>query len=590
MQEEVLVKRSDERLIEKDTDIQTTLISSNPFFNEFNVLIQKSIEKKLDYTNIQKSFEYSKNYRNEIKNRQIALTIKALRRNPDNKSLLHNLGMVYLNNGELKKAYSCFTAILKKDRNNRLANFSLASLYKKEKKHELALKIYNSLLLFNPDDTEAKINLANLYFIMQDLEKAKLLFTELFKSGESNIDVGNKLGVISLLQNKNNDAIGIFRKCIRLSPNNAAINNNLAVAYFKNKSYTKANKHFRIALNIFPEYYDALLNLASITYQIHGAKDALTVIEEFPTRKPNKNISDLLAFLYMKDNQVKRALTILKDLLLNAQRENLADDIARYLNNIAVAHQYAGNVEEAEKLYRLSIDKTEIQNEIVFINIIELYIELGKYVNARKYIDLMEEYFKKSNRPLFYRAIILYQTNRIDEALDSFEQLIKLEPSFIYAYIMLASIYAEFFDNYTKALELVKQASNLSPNNNAILNDYAYYLLMGNNIKEAELILHSIDQKIDNPFLHATRGLFEIKQGNLDLGRRMYNEASKLATDVYLRERILQKKELEIAKYFISINKISNAKEILKKLIKNPFVKSIFIEQANKLLAKLVEE
>ena len=105
--------------------------------------------------------------------------------------------------------------------------------------------------------------------------------------------------------------------------------------------------------------------------------------------------------------------------------------------------------------------------------------------------------------------------------------------------------------------------------------------------KNAKAILDQVANVNDNVFLTATKGLLAIKQNNLEEGRRLYNSAYELATGKWLQGRVLQKKNLELAKYYIKNNQKEEAKDCLNKVIEVKIGDSVYAEQAEKLLKSL---
>jgi hypothetical protein len=71
---------------------------------------------------------------------------------------------------------------------------------------------------------------------------------------------------------------------------------------------------------------------------------------------------------------------------------------------------------------------------------------------------------------------------------------------------------------------------------------------------------------------------------NLEEGRKLYNVAINLAESERLKDEINQKKNLELAKYFLKKNNKFSAKNCLKKVISIKVPNSIYSEQAQNLI------
>jgi hypothetical protein len=88
--------------------------------------------------------------------------------------------------------------------------------------------------------------------------------------------------------------------------------------------------------------------------------------------------------------------------------------------------------------------------------------------------------------------------------------------------------------------------------------------------------------------LTATKGLLEIKEGNLDKGRELYNRAAQLCSDKDLAMQVLLKKDLEVARFYILNNRTSDAKLLLEKSLRIRARESVYSGQIKKLLETTV--
>ena len=73
-------------------------------------------------------------------------------------------------------------------------------------------------------------------------------------------------------------------------------------------------------------------------------------------------------------------------------------------------------------------------------------------------------------------------------------------------------------------------------------------------------MLDKVRDVSNNVFLTATRGLFKLKEGDVEEGSRLYNLAATFAPNETLRKNVLQKKHLELARYYLENNRQYDAK------------------------------
>ena len=110
---------------------------------------------------------------------------------------------------------------------------------------------------------------------------------------------------------------------------------------------------------------------------------------------------------------------------------------------------------------------------------------------------------------------------------------------------------------------------------------------MNNEVDKAEVILQKIPEITNNVFLNATIGLLDIKRGNIEKGTRFYNSAANLARSESLRKAVIQKKHLELARYYLEHDRFDIARNNLGKVFSTTRRKNtIFTKQAEELMSK----
>jgi Tfp pilus assembly protein PilF len=179
-----------------------------------------------------------------------------------------------------------------------------------------------------------------------------------------------------------------------------------------------------------------------------------------------------------------------------------------------------------------------------------------------------------------------YFNHELTEALDQMNKTLEINKKYAPAYSLLGYIYSEYYYNYQEAIKISKKGVENIPHNIGLINNLAYNYLMNNDIDNAKVILEKVKNIVDHVYLIATRGLLKIKEGDLEEGRRLYNEAANMARSEYAKNQVMQKKYLEIAKYYLNINNnLLAQKNILKVLsIKNG--NGVYMEQAVELRKK----
>jgi len=592
-----LEKQSEERLIfKKEIPIKTTLDS--PFGNTEDIMLSGDFsfikKDKVEIKIHSKSDIPCENVelQNAIKENQMDYAAQDLKRIPQNPFLLNNLGLVYLNNKQYEKALSAFSQAIEIKPDFVQATLNLAFLHVLKENYNSAMDILKTILKREPNNIKVLNSLGNIYFKQKNFKFAKDIYKKILKIEPKNIASRNRLALINLIEGKFAESIYELRQCLHTNNNLPAIYNNLGVAYGMLKAYKKSIQSFKIALNIYPIYSSATYNLA-IALRQKNIGSSIELLENYLSNKENNKMRELLAKFYFENRDYKKALKNLSMVLLQLKHvTNSNKEIARIYNNIGVIYHVIRNFEKAIENYLTCIAKIDCFNYIIVGNIIDLYFDLKQFNMAKKYIDIYREQFGEKEFYFYYLSRYSYYKTKLSDSIKFMKQFLMINKTFLPAYTFLSNIYSEHLQDYKKAVALNLKASEYLPNNMAIINNLAYSYLMNNEVNRAEAILCKVEENIDNIFLNATRGLLNIKKGNIKEGRRLYNWAAELAgrtTSLY--GQVIQKKHLELAKYYLDHGQNNNARDNLKKVFSTMKGKdTIFTKHAQELQTQLVSE
>lgn len=582
-------KQNEERLIFKKEILVKTVLSS-PFENAEDIILSggfSSIVK--DRAEIISPYESDTLYENEelrnaIKENRIENAVRDLRKIPNNPFLLNNLGLAYLSNKEYEKAFNAFNQAIEIKPDFIQAALNLTCLYMAKENYSSAMDVLKKLLERTPNDISVLINLGNVYFKQKKFKDAKDIYRNIVKIEPKNITSRNRLALLNLIERKFEESISELRKCLQINNNLPAIYNNLGVAYGALGARKKSIQSFKIAINIYPHYTSAIHNLA-ITLRQKDILASIELLEDYLYSKKNTKIRELLARFYFENRQYQKALKNLFTVLSQLKHMiNCNQEISRLHNNIGVVYHVMRDFEKAKENYLACIEKVEYINHIIVGNIIDLYFDLNKINEAKKYIDIYRDKFGEKEFYLYYLSRYSYYKAKLSDSIKFMKQFLMINKTFLPAYTFLSHIYSEDLQDYKRSVALNEKAFEHLSNNKAIINNLAYNYLMNNEVNKAEIILRKVEENIDNVYLNATRGLLNIKKDNIEEGRRLYNRAAELAGRGVLHGHVIQKKHLELARHYFSHDQKNRALDNLKKVFSAMKGKdTIFAKQAQKL-------
>ena len=586
-------KQNDERLIAKE-EIPTRIASPSPFENIDDIILSgkiSSINKGQADFRPRETFVFAhenEEIRSTIRSNQINNALRDQEKFPNNPFLLNNLGLVYLRNGELDKAFESFKKSTELKGDFSTAYLNLASVYVMRNEKKLALDIYNNLLSKKSDDTRVLINVGNILFGEKKFKESKDIYEKIINIDYKNITARNRLAIICLIEKRYEKAISEFRKCLQINSNLPAIYNNLGVAYGASGSYRKAIKSFKTVLKLYPAYSSAIFNLAMALKLRKDILSATELLEEWLEKNENTQIRELLAALYVENRQYQKALRVLRIALKNWKESNLSDkEIASIYNNIGVIYHKIQDFNNAEDNYLKCIDKAGYANQIILANIIDLCFDLNRIEKAKEYIDIYKKTFEEKGYYYYYLALFYFHNANLQEAIKSISVFLKENQRFAPAYALLSNIYSEYIQDYKEAITLNKEGIKFLSNDLSIIDNLAYNYLMNNEIVNAKAVLEKVKDVKDNVFITATNGLLRIKERDIEGGTTLYNQAANLANNDLLHKQVLQKKHLELAKHYIANNDKSKAKVNLERALSAKIRDNIYTKQADELYKQL---
>jgi tetratricopeptide (TPR) repeat protein len=297
-------------------------------------------------------------------------------------------------------------------------------------------------------------------------------------------------------------AVTEYREFLKLHPEAAPIHTNLGAALAGLGRYEEALPEYKIALKQSPKLAGARLNLALLYYKMGKIEDAATELEKVYAEEPaNHQAVLLLADCYLRmarEDDVIRVLEpeeqkypddmavayMLGTALIRQKRveegEVLVDQILRN-GDSAEAHlmmgsakmnvqDYAGARDEFAKAVALNPNLPEVHvlyaKALVFTGdsdmsakeyktelTVDPYnfdanLQLGATARQEQNYDAAEKYFERAQetRPgdpgvRYQLALVAIDQNRLDDARQILEGLVKQSPQFTEAHVSLSLVY-----------------------------------------------------------------------------------------------------------------------------------------------------
>ena len=280
-------------------------------------------------------------------------------------------------------------------------------------------------------------------------------------------------------------------------------------------------------------------------------------------------------------------------------------------NNIALTLWKSGAIEDAVKFFNQAISEGGKADDNLLVRIYNNYIRM-LYVRHR-YTDVVAvatrflsdhgldaSVQRRDFGPSLTRYILsLGELGATGQAQSIARRALStegLEPSLRESLLVfLTSSFALDSEKSQDAFEFAKRSLELffeqkHPRSTAsdlvLVNNAVFAFLENGSIEEASKVIKLLDPNVyKSPHQTATMGLYYFRIGQLERGRSLYRSAIGLSRDDDLKEKIRQKLNFEMARYFHLHGRPADAAYYAKKVTFSPIKK--FGLQAQEILAEL---
>ena len=144
-----------------------------------------------------------------------------------------------------------------------------------------ALQQFESVVERFPQRPEGHNNLGSLYAALGRFDRAEQCFSSVLELLPDNVNVSYNRGVVRIRLQDFDGAIADLGAVLSVFPEDADCWNNLGVATFLKGDYAEARGHFQRALELVPNYPNALLNLCDTETAAGRPEAAITACEEY---------------------------------------------------------------------------------------------------------------------------------------------------------------------------------------------------------------------------------------------------------------------------------------------------------------------
>lgn len=405
---------------------------------------------------------------------------KAAEMNPASSGSLFMIAKSFLATNDIANATLYSEKASKLDEENKFYKKFLGDLYTKQKRYKEAAQIYEKLASKYPRDVDNYLDLSNAYIMQEKYADAVEVYNKIEKTIGMSEEITHQKQLIYLKQNKLEKAIEEGDRLIASEPTEPEYVVQQAQILISNERYDQALKMLESSLKRNPDFAEAHVLLAEI-YRKKG--DFEKCSQELQVAFTNKNLSSDVKFkilssymLMMKDNKSEKTL----DNLVGLTKEliNQAPSDAKAYVVLGDLLTQKGDMKGARDSY---VKATEFDKSVfeVWLAIVEIDAKLNDNESLAKHSEEAIEYFPNQALFWYHNGVANFVKKDFEKSISSLEEArnLALDNKEMVKFVngLLGDAYNEA-KQYSKSDDAYEAVLKVDPNDEHVLNNYAYYL------------------------------------------------------------------------------------------------------------------
>jgi tetratricopeptide (TPR) repeat protein len=461
-----------------------------------------------------------------------ALYQKSLEFDEENGAAHYKLADINLQQDDLPKALYHSKKAIEINPKNKYYHLQLAEIHTKQSDFNLATEVFENLIKTIPGNENFYFDLAAIYLYQGDLDKAVQTYTKAENHYGIQEEITAQKQKIYLRQNKLKEALEEGEKLISAFPDQENYIMFQADILYNNNREKEAIVYLEKALKINPNNPRARIMLADI-YKEAGNKEKYKENISVLMNNPDIDFKNKLQILVMsfqnlKDENAQMYAKSMAESVVQAHPEE-ADAYVAYgdlLNSL-------GEKVEASLQYEKAI-RLDQSNFAVWHNLVSIeLLDLGNAKKALKFSDQALELFPNQGIMLFFNGTANLMEKNYQEAIYALEAGKKLSTGNNQLLEIFLGQLGDAYNGtkqYEKSDKSYEEALKINPNNDHVLNNYAYFLSLR---KEKLDIAKKYSGKLvslhpDNPTFLDTHGWVLFTMGEYSEAKKFLEKAVKL--------------------------------------------------------------
>ncbi len=387
----------------------------------------------------------------------------------------YRLGKSYETAGELEKAKTIYTELLKAQPWNQRYITSLNNIYLKQKDYDASVEMLESILAVRKNDLNIYGILGTTYFILGDREKAYEVWDKALKVSPGSQTSYRIIANYAIENRAFDKAVDILEKGKAISDNPRLFVFDLANIHTANMKYGSAADEYCSLLMIEPLQLETVKRRIAAFVERPGAAQAVeeSIIKNL-AGNDNNTLKELLAIVFAMEKKFDEALELIIEIDQSSKGNGSA--LYKFAQSMFNDRQY----DTASKCYRYLIEN---YNNSALLPSAKIGFAKTLELTTSAELDAAAQKWKGSSR------IDTTGASKFNPVIDAFREIAKLYPvNDIAAEALLHIARIEFYRKL-QADEAASILTDIILNRNSPLHSLESYLLLGDiNIYRGRII------------------------------------------------------------------------------------------------------
>lgn len=234
----------------------------------------------LAFNDAVKKYPGKKNIYIQAREETVEAFIKLINNGKPKANHFFNLGYLYQEMGDVKRAVSAYEEALEIQPFHENTLYNLGNVYRDSGRVEEALAMYQKVIKANPHKTDAYLNIGSIYSRLGKMDEAREYFQDAARAGGGSAKAWFNLAFLEESDGKLEEAKKLYLKSISLDPQNAEACYNLGNLYAKLNDQVKALEQFKKTVEINSSHLNGWINLSIMYYRLEDYREAVKALDE----------------------------------------------------------------------------------------------------------------------------------------------------------------------------------------------------------------------------------------------------------------------------------------------------------------------